>query len=384
MHKLPVDFDLIINAGRVFCAETGLNGPGAVATVGDRIVASGPDVSGSAKQTLDFPDSLLLPGLVDMHAHPAPGTWKYGIDPDIEILPRGTTTVLSQGDSGAAHWPVYKDTIISASNTRVRLAISAAVNGETGKLGETTFENIDDLDVEAAVAAINNGGDHIWGVAVNLSFAASGNADTRLVMARTLEMAEQTNRPLLFGARQEPGDWPIAEQLELLRPGDVLTYCFNDSPDGIVQNGKIIDAAERARERGVLFDIGHGMQSFDFNTAETAIARGFLPDTISTDQYIRHTGSQPQHDLLRTLSKFIASGIPEADAFARVTSRPADILGLAGEIGTLAPGSCADLCIASWNDNAPPLADVGGNTRPGGCYEPVQTVRAGGVISGSK
>ena len=39
MHKLPVDFDLIINAGRVFCAETGLNGPGAVATVGDRIVA---------------------------------------------------------------------------------------------------------------------------------------------------------------------------------------------------------------------------------------------------------------------------------------------------------------------------------------------------------
>ena len=120
MHKLPVDFDLIINAGRVFCAETGLDGPGTVATVGDRIVASGPDVSGSAKQTLDFPDSLLLPGLVDMHAHPAPGTWKYGIDPDIEILPRGTTTVLSQGDSGAAHWPVYKDTIISASNTRVR------------------------------------------------------------------------------------------------------------------------------------------------------------------------------------------------------------------------------------------------------------------------
>ena len=64
--------DLIIRAGRVFCADTGLDGPGAVAVRGDRIVASGPNVSGPAKQTLDFPDGTLLPGLVDLHAHPGP------------------------------------------------------------------------------------------------------------------------------------------------------------------------------------------------------------------------------------------------------------------------------------------------------------------------
>ena len=122
------------------------------------------------------------------------------------------------------------------------------------------------------------------------------------------------------------------------------------------------------------------MASLDFATAEAAIADGFLPDTISTDQYFRHTDSNPRHDLLRTLSKLLASGMSEQDAFPRVTQRPAQILGLAGEVGTLAPGSCADLCIARWNDNALPLVDVSGNSRPGGCYEPVLTVRGGEVV----
>ena len=74
------DYDLLIRAGRVFCADTGLDGPGAVAIRGDRLVASGPDVAGSAASTLEFPDSVLLPGFVDLHAHPAPPDWKYGID----------------------------------------------------------------------------------------------------------------------------------------------------------------------------------------------------------------------------------------------------------------------------------------------------------------
>ena len=85
-------YDLLISAGRIFCAETGLDGPGAVAVCGDRIAAAGPDVSGTASQSLDYPDALLLPGLVDMHAHPARGGSRYGVNPDEHFLPRGVTT----------------------------------------------------------------------------------------------------------------------------------------------------------------------------------------------------------------------------------------------------------------------------------------------------
>ena len=119
------------------------------------------------------------------------------------------------------------------------------------------------------------------------------------------------------------------------------------------------------------------MRSFSFPVAESAIADGFLPDTISTDQYSRHVGSDPQHDLPRTLSKLIAAGMAERDAFLRVTSRPAEVLGLQGEIGTLRVGACGDVAVLRWNDDVPPLRDVDGAERPGGCWEPLLTVRAG-------
>ena len=70
----------------------------------------------------------------------------------------------------------------------------------------------------------------------------------------------------------------------------------------------------------------------------------------------------------------------EQDAFLRVTARPAAILGLGGEAGTLAPGACADLAVLAWNPAAPPLRDTSGAERPGGVWEPVLTVRAGALI----
>lgn len=374
-------YDLLVRAGRVFCADTGLDGPGAVAVRGDRIVASGPDVDGDSRETLTFPNDVLLSGLVDLHTHPAPSDWKYGIDPDVEILPRGTTTILSQGDSGAADWPFYRNNVINKSKTRVRLAISVAIGGERDAAGSTAFGNLNDLDVNAAVAAIQDGGDLIWGISVNASLAACGDSDPRVVVQRTMEIADITGRPILYGNRWDPYDWPIEEQLESLRPGDVMTYCFHTGPNGIVEGGKIIDAAWRARERGVLFDVGHGMASFDFPTVEAAITDGFLPDTISTDQYKRHVGSTPQHDLPRTLSKLLAAGMSEGDAFTRVTERPANVFGMKGEIGTLAPGACADLVVLHWETNAPHLVDISGNNRPGGCYEAVLTIRGGELIA---
>ena len=369
--------DLIIHAGRVVCPATGLDGPGAVAVRGDRIVAVGDRIEGPAREMLDFPDALLLPGLVDMHAHPARGDSKYGIDPDVHILPRGTATMLSQGDAGAANWSRYRESVIESSRARVRLAINLSARGES--LPGGCFENLDDVDVDACVAAIEDGGDAIWGIAVNISTVTSGDTDPHEIMRRALAAADRTNRPLLFGSRNHV-NLPLAQQLAWLRPGDIVTYCFRNDADRIVSDGHVRDEVWKAREKGILFDIGHGMNSLHFDVAEGAIAEGFLPDTISTDVYSRHVGSSPPHDLPRTLSKLIAAGMSEADALARVTVRPAELLGLSGEVGVLTSGACADLAVLRWNPNASPLRDVTGAERPGGCWEPILTVRAGEII----
>jgi dihydroorotase len=314
---------------------------------------------------------------VDLHAHPDRDSSRYGVDPDLHFLTRGVTTVMSQGDAGANNWSRYRDNVIHGSTTRVRLAISLSAVGETN--ANHCLERPEDLDANACATTALEGGDLIWGIAVNSSEASCGNFDPREVLAQGLEAAEQTKRPLLFGSRLAT-DVSLAEQLSLLRQGDVLTYCYNAKDESLIENGKIRDCVRDARDCGVLFDIGHGMNSFSFKTAEIAIAEGFLPDTISTDQYRRHVDSDPQHDLPRTFSKLIAAGMTESDAFTRVTKHPAEILGLRGEVGTLTPGSCADLSVLQWNNDAAPLVDVEGQTRPGGCYEPITTIRAGRII----
>jgi len=379
--------ELLIRAGRVFCPQNRFDAAGAVAVSCGRITAVGPHLSEIVADTeLNFPDAVLLPGLVDLHAHPAIAGSKYGINPDTELLNRGVTTVLSQGDAGGNNWEEYRRTTLIPARTRIRMALNLSALGESMSGG--CFEDLAWANVEQCVATINStmnlsgesSGDAIWGIAVNVSRIACGQTDPRAVMKRALQVAAQTGRPILYGMR-DPRDWPLDDQLRQLRSGDVVTYCFREEPFGIVQSGVIPGCIREARERGILFDVGHGMASLDFSVAETALAAGFPPDTISSDQYARHVGSEPPHDLLRTMSKLIAAGMPETDAFAAVTSRPAGILRLAGEIGELTIGACADLTVIQYNADAAPLIDTQSVTRPGGCWEPVLTIRAGRPIA---
>jgi dihydroorotase len=252
-------------------------------------------------------------------------------------------------------------------------------------VGEATsggcFANLEDIDVEACARAIEqDGGRHIWGIAVNVSHHACASTDPREVLRRALAVAERTGRPLLYGMRR-PADWSFAEQMDRLRPGDVVTYCFRSEPHCIIEHGRVHPAIRAARQRGILFDVGHGTASFDFATAEAALADGFPPDTISTDLQAGHEGSKPLHSLPRVMAKLRAAGMPEADVLAAVTVRPARILALEGEIGALLPGACADLAVLRWNETAAPLVDVHGAQRPGGCWEPLLTVRAGQVLA---
>jgi dihydroorotase len=367
--------DLLIRAGRVFCAATGFDGPGAVAVSGDRIIAVASELQLEARQTLAFPDGLLLPGLVDFHAHPDRGASRFGVDPDLHLLPFGTTTALSQGDAGAANWSEYRSGTLGTSRTRLRMALNLAAHGEA-TAGGGCLENLDAADVEACVTAVEQGGDAIWGIAVNTSIPTCGATDPREVLRRGLEAADRTGKPLLFGSRRAP-DWPLVEQLPFLRPGDVVTYCFSPDPNGLLAGDRVRDEVWEARARGVRFDLGHGMGSFSFRVAEAAVRQGFYPDTISTDLYRRHLDQTPRHDLPRTMSKLLACGMPEREVFARATHVPALLLGLAGEVGTLALGTCADLAVLQWSASGAPLRDTLGETRPGGCWEPVLTVRGG-------
>ncbi len=374
---------LVIRAGRLVCPATGLDGSGAVAVAADRIVdvaldrPDAPALAAPAARELDFPNGILLPGLIDLHAHPDLGGSRHAVEPDRHLVARGTTTAMSQGDAGAANWRVYRDSVIDVVQTRLKLALHLAMPGECA--AHPSYSKLDDLDVDACVRAVREGRDHIWGIAVTTNFLVTGNLDPREILARGLAAAEAAGRPILYGSRYHT-DWSLEEQLELLRPGDLVTYCYHAGPDRIVRNGRVLDCVHEARARGVLFDIGHGMNSFIYDIAEAALADGFPPDTISTDLQRRHLGASPVHDLPLVMSKLRAAGMPEADIWACATARPAQILGMADEIGRLASGACADLTVLEWAPAPEPLADSTGVTRPGGRWHVQLVVRAGEVV----
>tara|TARA_A100001037_G_C15153749_1_gene641737 strand:+ start:9677 stop:10804 length:1128 start_codon:yes stop_codon:yes gene_type:complete len=370
-------YDLIINAGKVFCAKNKIDEPGSIAIKNGKIVKFDKKIEGKSNRVLDFPNGILLPGFIDLHTHPAPNSWKYGIDPDKYILPRGTTTIMSQGDAGANNWNTYKQNIIIPTKIDIYMALSPAINGE--EFTQPVFKNLNDINYDLALETINQEPEYIWGLSVNVAQPCTYSHNPKDIMKRVLDIAENVNKPLLYGVRWDPFDWDISDQLNLLRNGDLVTYTFHVGPGGIAPNDKVEDSVWEAKDRGVKFDIGHGMSSFNFDIAERAISEGFLPDSISTDYYRRHIDADPIHDIPHVISKLIVSGMNYNDAFERATLSPAMILGLEDKIGTLSIDSLADIVVIEENKFTE-LFDVNGNKRVGKLLEPVLTIKNGELI----
>jgi len=58
----------------------------------------------------------------------------------------------------------------------------------------------------------------------------------------------------------------------------VLTHCFKPFPDTPIRSDdEIWEDVLLARERGLVFDISHGMGSFGFDVAGPMLAKGFIP-----------------------------------------------------------------------------------------------------------
>ncbi|MGY4413957.1 putative amidohydrolase [Bradyrhizobium sp. LB7.1] len=159
-----------------------------------------------------------------------------------------------------------------------------------------------------------------------------------------LEVANEVGMPLMAHIDHPPPTYE--EVLARLRPGDVLTHAFRPFPNTpATAQGTVKRAVLDARERGVLFDIGHGKGSFAFKTARAMLANGFYPDTISSDIH-QLCIDGPAFDQVTTLSKFLCMGMPLSDVIATSTVNAAMAL-RRPELGSLKPGSVGDATLIS-------------------------------------
>jgi dihydroorotase len=365
---------VLIQGGRVVEPLQGLDDVRDVRIERDRIAAVASDLRPAAgEDLLDARGLLVTPGLIDLHVHVFPGASHYGIEADANCLATGTTTVVDAGSAGALTFGAFRKYVIEVSDTRIipflNIGATGMLSPDVGELEDLRF-----VDKARALKTIDAHRGLIRGVKARLSRELVGqNARAALLIAR--ETAEAARLPLMV----HPGDTPITleEILQALRPGDVLTHCYHGREEGVLDQGRVRPEARQAAERGVILDVGHGRGSFSFATARGALAQGLGPGSISSDLHIYNVDG-PVFDLATTMSKFLALGVALPDVVRMTTAVPAAVIGAADTLGTLRPGTEADVTLLRLESGSFTLTDSHDETLVAGDrLVPVHVVRKG-------
>src|ERR1700712_4232888 len=375
-------FDLVIKGGDVLDPSQSLRGKRDIGIRWGMIEAIEPEIPAARiSKTIDATGKLVTPGLVDLHSHVYPYGSAIGIPADELAQFQCTTTMVSAGDAGVNNLAALRRYIVAQSRTRIYAFVHIANNGLSA-FPVAELYNIDNAQMEACAMALAENPDFLLGVKVRMS--------ENVIYKHGLE-------PLKRGIQAcELSGWPakmmvhiggvetkelMSGILDLLRPGDVLTHAYSGAPNNagvftnIVQDGKLLPAAIAAKQRGVIFDVGHGGRRFDFSLADIGIPGGGAPDPISSDIHVFSGNSPGMPYLPNVMSKFMTLGFTLDQVVAMATSAPAKIINKAPKIGTLQVGAPADVAIMDLVEGPVTFVVTRNNKRDGkALLKPVQTV----------
>ena len=370
-------FDLLIRGGEVIDPSQNLRARRDVGIRWGRIAALEPSIAPErAAQTIDANGMLVLPGLVDLHAHVYPQGSAIGLPAD-ELVPfTATTTYLSAGDAGATNFSALRHFIVAQTRSRIFAFLHISNIGLAGfPVGEML--NLDYADVDLAARTVAENRDLVLGLKVRVSKSVVGN-NGLAPLERAIAAAQRagSGTRVMCHIGDAPGE--LAALLDLLRPGDILTHAYSGLGNNVVRDGRLLDAALAAKRRGVIIDVGHGGGSFDYTVAAPAIEQGLVPDTISSDIHAVSGNTPGRPYLPWVMSKFLNLGFTLEQVVAMATVNPARVIARVDKLGTLQSGAPADVAILQLKEESVSFVDTRGNQRAGTRWlAPVQTVRAG-------
>jgi dihydroorotase len=342
-------YDLVVKGATLVSAPSSTRVD--VATIDGTIAEVSADVTRPARTTIRADGRLLTTGLVDLHTHVFPGGSYWGIHPDGIGAASGVTTWVDAGSAGAYTLASFVRAV-ERFRVRTRAFLHISGLGLAGQTGESLV--LANVDVGAAVAAVQSHRDLVCGIKVRCDVNAGGPHGLE-PLRRALTVGEETGLPVMAHIAYAP---PGADEvLDLLRSGDVVTHCCTAVATGLLDGGRPSAAVVAAKDRGVVFDLGHGSGGFGYGVAESFLAAGIRPDVLSTDLHARSV-SGPVFDLPHVLMKAMALGFTLPEAFTAATEVPARVCGLPPRKVSPSVGDQADLALWDVVEEQVPLADA--------------------------
>jgi dihydroorotase len=372
-------YDLLLRGGHVICPASGLNGVMDIAIRNGKIAAVQKDIlPASAKDVLDVRGRLVLPGMIDTHAH----CYKYvsgrfGLDADMVGVHSGVTTVIDQGGPSCMTFPGFRHFVAEPAKTRVYAFLSSyLVGGLEGHLYPNLYSP-DGVDIDATVRAAKANLDLVRGIKGHAEIGGFARWGIK-VLQMSAEIGRQTSLPVYVhfgqlwglprsGANGEDADTILERVIPELQPGDILAHPFTRHPGGFVnREGQVHEVIRAALDRGLKVDVGHGSH-FSYRLARKALDAGIVPDTLGADMHGYNThvppppGTPAEHaddeahpfagqakfSLTQAMSSMLALGLSLEQVVPMVTTNAAAMIGKSNEIGSLRVGTTADVSVLS-------------------------------------
>ena len=373
-------YDLLLKNGHVIDPANNIDAPMDVAITGDRVAAAASDIpAADAAQTIDVAGLFITPGLIDIHVHVyhtrEPET--LSIIADHHMFRSGVTTVVDTGTAGAKHFLHFKRTVIDRAKTRIFAFINIVKSGMIGPFEQ----DVGEMDPELAASIVLAYPEQCVGIKTAHYWVSQPFDEAHPPWAavdRALEASDICKKPLMVDFWHREGR-TYQELLRKMQPGDIHTHVYAQQFPILDADNQPADFMFEARERGIIFDLGHGAGSFWFRLAVPACEGGFWPDSISTDLHIGNVNGVVQ-DMLTTMSKLLCMGMPLREVIYRSTVTPAQEIGHP-ELGTLSIGAEADIAVLRQDEGQFGYVDCGyarmNGKRKLSCE---MTIRAGEII----
>ncbi len=376
-----MNYDTLLRGGRVIDPAQNLDGNYDVAVKDGRIAAVLPTIApSSAKQTIDVAGKLVLPGLIDTHGHVFQYvTGRFGLEADLCGVRSGVTTLVDQGGPSCMTLPAFREYVVNAKKSRVLAFLSAyLVGGMEGHYYPSLYKP-DCVDVEATVRSALENRDIVKGFKAHAELGGFARWGVEVIRL-SCEIGKKANLPVYIhfgqlwplpesGANGVDPDTILDQVVPLMKPGDIIAHPFTKHPGGFVdrRTGKLHPIVKEALARGLKVDVGHGSH-FSYNMARIALDAGVVPDTLGADMHGYNTrvpaagkalaGTPDEHpdkdhmffgqirfSLVSAMTSMLALGLKLEQVVPMVTSNPAKMCGMEGEIGTLRPGVAADVSV---------------------------------------